>query len=268
STQLDTRVSNIVIERNFLEYLSHPLITELCFSFQDNQFAYIVTPFYSAGDLRRAIKNRKWTEEEARPVIAEVVSALDYIHALNITHRDLKPENILMDEMGHIALADFDLAVYHLNMRPVYGIAGTEPYMAPEMIEGISYDCRIDYWSLGVILFELICGERPFRGKNRRELIKIGRYSIPARVCPSSHCRALMEGLLQVNPTKRLGYNDDQKLRLHPWFLGLDWGLVSQKKIVAVYKPGLEPKKEKCDIQKAELLSQEETCQLDRFVVL
>ncbi|KAI8909203.1 kinase-like domain-containing protein, partial [Gorgonomyces haynaldii] len=222
-------------ERNVLEAIDHPCIANLKYSFQDSHYMYLLMDYFEAGDLRRHM-TRLWEEDEIRVVAAELVSALDHIHGFGILHRDLKPENVLVDGNGHVFMSDFDLARTFTG-RGINTMAGTEPYMAPEMFRGDYYTHSPDLWALGVILFEMVCGERPFRSKNRKEHILKGRYEIPRSIKLSKDCVNLIESLLQVKTVMRLGYPATEAVMDHPWFINVNWKRMNAGEEIPVYVP-------------------------------
>nr|KAJ3421071.1 hypothetical protein HK105_004578 [Polyrhizophydium stewartii] len=177
----DRALHYILQERNILEDIHHPYICSMRYSFQDQRFLYMVLDLMGGGDLRFHLKNMKRIPEAAaRIVIAEISSAIAYLHSMHIVHRDIKPDNVLLDKAGHAHLSDFNVAVQYTGGTPLKSVAGTEPYMAPEMLLGQGYFGAVDWWSLGVTMFEIIFGERPFRSKQRRELIKKCKWRFPA----------------------------------------------------------------------------------------
>jgi serine/threonine kinase 32 len=109
-------------------------------------------------------------EQAVQFFVAETALAIDYLHSIRIVHRDLKPDNLLLDENGHVHLTDFNIAVHFSSGRQLTGVAGSMAYMAPEVLAKKGYSCQIDWWSLGVIVYELLFGRRPFKGKTNSAL--------------------------------------------------------------------------------------------------
>ncbi|KAF9906329.1 hypothetical protein BX616_000752, partial [Lobosporangium transversale] len=160
-------VENIIQERRLLEEIEYPLICNLRYAFQDDENLFMVLDLMLGGDLRFHLERTgPMREDVVRFYIAEIALALDALHTQNIIHRDLKPDNVLLDERGHAHLTDFNIAVRFNPARPLGSIAGSMAYMAPEMLLRKGYLESVDWWSLGVVMFELLFGKRPFRGKN------------------------------------------------------------------------------------------------------
>ncbi|KAJ1886654.1 hypothetical protein LPJ66_009523 [Kickxella alabastrina] len=234
---------NILRERDILELLAgHPHIPTLHYSFQDVHTLYLVMELKAGGDLRQHIQRRRqgFPEATVRLWIAEVACALHYMHSAHqVMHRDVKPDNILMDCDGHVSLGDFNAAVKVADN--VGGVTGTTSYMAPELLMRTNYSYPVDWWSLGVVLYECVYGRRPYRRQDHggcRERLKMAITNEPL-VFPSNNsvsvdCIALMRGLLCTDPDRRLGYG---RLRKHAFFSGLDWTAVEQRRA----KPGLVP---------------------------
>ncbi|KAL2915646.1 hypothetical protein HK105_204831 [Polyrhizophydium stewartii] len=240
----ENKVHHIVEERNILEYLRHTFVTQLRYSFQDDVCLYMILDFVDGGDLRSHMKSHMWTEAEARVVIAEIACGLTYLHQNQIVHRDIKPENILMSRSGHITISDFNVAIRLAPGVPIRSMAGTEPYMAPEILNRVGYFSAVDWWSLGVLLFELVFAERPFRTKNRRELIKKGVFSFPYHMPAISEiCQSAISGFLAFDPAHRIGFGEigQPLLRGHPYFLGLSWAAVERREQAPIYVPALTP---------------------------
>ncbi|VDP11444.1 unnamed protein product [Soboliphyme baturini] len=158
------------MERNILAQINHPFIVKLHYAFQTEGKLYLILDFLRGGDLfTRLSKEVMFTEEDVKFYLAELALALDHLHSLGIIYRDLKPENILLDEEGHIALTDFGLCKEALIDQKAYSFCGTVEYMAPEIINRRGHSTAADWWSFGVLMFEMLTGVLPFQGQNRKE---------------------------------------------------------------------------------------------------
>ena len=148
---------------------------KLQFDFETDEKLYFVIDLMAGGELYDHLrKEKKFTEERACFLGAEILLALECLHFNNIIYRDLKPENVLVDSQGHIKLTDFGLSKIRKNEHEVaYTFCGTPEYLAPEVIKGEGHGKYVDYWSLGLIIFEMISGINPFKIKNRSKLEKM-----------------------------------------------------------------------------------------------
>ncbi|KAI8333337.1 kinase-like domain-containing protein [Chlamydoabsidia padenii] len=226
----------IVAERQLMGQLSYPFISNLRFAFQDDEQLYMAMDYMPQGDLRQWL-NRPLhvTEIQLRTLMAEMVLAIHYLHQRNVCHRDIKPENILLDDKGHAHLGDFSVATKFETNQPLkWSKAGSLAYFSPEMISQQGYTPAIDWWSLGVVAFELMFGMRPFTAPSNELLMKAILYqplTFPDQAYGqvSNQCLQFITGLLQKSPSKRLG-SDDGSIFKHPWFQGLDWHELEQKK--------------------------------------
>lgn len=173
-----------------------------------------------------------------------MVLSLEHLHDNDIVYRDLKPENILLDANGHIALCDFGLSKADISTNDTTNtFCGTTEYLAPEvLLDESGYTKMVDFWSLGVLIFEMCCGWSPFYADNVQQMYKniaFGKVRFPKEVL-SSEGRAFVKGLLNRNPKHRLGSQDDaRELRAHPFFHDIDWELLRQKKVPPPFKPHL-----------------------------
>ena len=233
-------------ERDILTEVEHPFIVKLHYAFQTEGKVYLVLDFKRGGDLyTRLSKEQCWKLKEAdvRFYIAELVLALEHLHKIGVIYRDLKPENLLLDSEGHIALTDFGLSKENLDGKS-YSVCGTWEYMAPEVLCGKGYDYSVDWWSLGVLMYEMLVGVCPFEGENKKETMhKVMRSTIvyPDTLSIESIC--LLRGLLKRSPTKRLGSLERkaEEIKRHAFFNSIKWADVVEKKISPPFKPTIVP---------------------------
>ncbi|KAJ1939114.1 hypothetical protein EC988_007402, partial [Linderina pennispora] len=235
---------NILRERDILEEIDHPFVVNLRFSFQDDTDMFMVMDLMMGGDLRFHMQRRRFVESVIRFWVAEVACALDYLHTNHsVVHRDIKPDNILMDDKGHVALTDFNIAARIRDGKPHYSVAGTANYMAPELISGKGYTFSIDWWSLGVVMYECIYGKRPFRQGNNVDKLKRAivedeiQFPMIADVQVSYDCISAMRELLQKDPSKRLGANGYENFKRHPFFAALDWDRLESRQLPPLFVP-------------------------------
>lgn len=232
------KISTALTERNILERVNHPFIISLDYAFQSSTAFYFCMEFMKFGDLFTHMQNsRRLKFEEIKLYVAEIAIAIHYLHGLNIVYRDLKPENIMLTEDGHIKLIDFNLSKELSQDEPsTHSFVGTNEYLAPEIVLKESYGKEVDWWSLGILIFEMVFNRTPFQSQNQsRTLSKIanGRVMIPD--CGNYDLVNLLDGLLKKDPKKRFCFKD---IRNHPFFHPLDFDDVLKKK----YKPLNVPK--------------------------
>jgi len=184
-------------------------------------------------------------EERAKFYIAELILALRHLHQHNIVYRDLKPENILLDANGHIALCDFGLSKANLAKDDTTNtFCGTTEYLAPEvLLDEQGYTKMVDFWSLGVLVFEMCCGWSPFYAEDTQQMYKniaFGKVRFP-RDALSQEGRNFVKGLLNRNPSHRLGAKGDaEELMAHAFFHDIDWNALSRKLTQPPFKPKLK----------------------------
>lgn len=241
-------IAHTIGERNILVRTSAAasnFIVGLKFSFQTPTDLYLVTDYMSGGELFWHLqKEGRFAEDRAKFYIAELVLALEHLHDNDIVYRDLKPENILLDANGHIALCDFGLSKANLNNDGTTNtFCGTTEYLAPEvLLDESGYTKMVDFWSLGVLIFEMCCGWSPFYAENTQQMYKniaFGKVRFPKEVL-SPEGRSFVKGLLNRNPKHRLGsVNDARELRAHAFFQDIDWDLLRTKSIPPPFKPHL-----------------------------
>ncbi|GBF95208.1 serine threonine kinase [Raphidocelis subcapitata] len=182
-------------------------------------------------------------EDVARLYTAEIVCAISYLHARGIVHRDLKPENVLLDCEGHVKLTDFGLAKGNMDAGcRTNSFIGTMEYMAPEIIDAKGHDKGVDWWSTGILLYEMLAGVPPFRAKSRQALqqqITGGKIKWPKFLSPAA--LALLRGLLTRDPEKRLGAGPggSAEIRAHPFFKSINWTALEERRVPSSFKPAV-----------------------------
>ena len=242
-------VAHTVGERNILvrtAMADSPFIVGLKFSFQTPTDLYLVTDYMSGGELFWHLqKEGRFDEKRAKFYIAELILALQHLHLHDIVYRDLKPENILLDANGHIALCDFGLSKANLTKNDTTNtFCGTTEYLAPEvLLDEAGYTKMVDFWSLGVLVFEMCCGWSPFYAEDTQQMYKniaFGKVRFP-RDTLSTEGRNFVKGLLNRNPKHRLGAIDDaEELKRHLFFADIDWEALTKKLITPPFKPKLK----------------------------
>ena len=242
-------IQHTIGERNILVRTAtteSPFIVGLKFSFQTAADLYLVTDYMSGGELFWHLqKEGRFVEERAKFYIAELILALRHLHQHDIVYRDLKPENILLDANGHIALCDFGLSKANLAKNDTTNtFCGTTEYLAPEvLLDEQGYTKMVDFWSLGVLVFEMCCGWSPFYAEDTQQMYKniaFGKVRFP-RDALSAEGRNFVKGLLNRNPAHRLGAKADaEELMAHPFFADVDWNALSKKLTQPPFKPKLK----------------------------
>ncbi|XP_077391349.1 serine/threonine-protein kinase BRSK1-like isoform X2 [Festucalex cinctus] len=201
-----------------LKLIEHPHVLKLHDVYENNKYLYLVLEHVSGGELfDYLVKKGRLTPKEARKFFRQIISALDFCHSYSICHRDLKPENLLLDEKNNIRIADFGMASLQVGDSLLETSCGSPHYACPEVIRGEKYDGRrADVWSCGVILFALLVGALPFDHDNLRQLlekVKSGVFHMPHFIPPD--CQALLKGMIEVNPDKRLTL---EAIQIHAWY--------------------------------------------------
>lgn len=248
-------------EREVLVKAKNPWIVDLKYSFQDERYLYLVMDFLPGGDLMTLLMRKDvLSEDESRFYIAETILAIETVHKVNYIHRDLKPDNILLDKHGHVKLTDFGLCKhaqirstrmtdvntsalstnfnqlksvldkklgYRRIRKLAYSTVGTPDYIAPEVFGQAGYDETVDWWSVGVILFEMLVGYPPFFSDEPsvtcQKILHWKRtFAIPAEANLSPHATDILNKLI-ADPEVRLGRNGADEIKAHPFFDGFDW---------------------------------------------
>ncbi|XP_059504474.1 ribosomal protein S6 kinase alpha-2 [Stegostoma tigrinum] len=232
------------MERDILVEVNHPFIVKLHYAFQTEGKLYLILDFLRGGDLfTRLSKEVMFTEEDVKFYLAELALALDHLHGLGIIYRDLKPENVLLDEDGHIKITDFGLSKEAVDHdKRAYSFCGTIEYMAPEVVNRRGHAQSADWWSFGVLMFEMLTGSLPFQGKDRKEtmaLILKAKLGMPQFLSPEA--QSLLRALFKRNPCNRLGAGPDgvEDIKRHSFFGTTDWNKLYRKEITPPFKPAV-----------------------------
>ena len=219
-------------------------LTDLKASFQDEENVYMVMEFLSGGDLLGHLeKSKRFSEKRTQLYLAEVSLGLFFLHGRGIIYRDMKPENILVDHEGHLKLADFGLCKEGIwnGETTTDTYCGTLDYMAPEILLRKEYDCAVDLWSLGILVYEMLHGDIPFYDENEEKQLKKMLKGIPSYPTTISRRGAgLISSLLKINAKERIGYTLSEgfaEFKSHPFFEGMNWTLVEERKLTPEYIP-------------------------------
>ncbi|CCE65782.1 hypothetical protein TPHA_0M02080 [Tetrapisispora phaffii CBS 4417] len=249
------KIKRVLVEQEILATSEHPFIVNLYHSFQSEDYLYLCMEYCMGGEFFRALQTRKTkciSEDDARFYAAEVVAALEYLHLMGFIYRDLKPENILLHKSGHIMLSDFDLSIQTTSSKePVVkklaqsavvdtkicsdgfrtnSFVGTEEYIAPEVIRGNGHTAAVDWWTLGILIYEMLFGFTPFKGDNTNDTfcnILKDDVTFPNNNEISRNCKDLIKKLLTKNELKRLGSKTGAAdVKRHPFFKKVQWSFL------------------------------------------
>ncbi|XP_015933079.1 serine/threonine-protein kinase AtPK2/AtPK19 [Arachis duranensis] len=233
-------------ERDILTKVVHPFIVRLRYAFQTKYRLYLVLDFVNGGHVFfHLYRQGLFREDLARFYAGEIVCAVSHLHANGIMHRDLKPENILLDADGHLVLTDFGLAKEFTEIARSNSMCGTLEYIAPEIFIGKGHDKAADWWSVGILLFEMLTGKPPFTGGNRQKIqqkIIKDKLKLPAFL--SSEAHSLLKGLLQKDARKRLGSGarGSEEIKSHKWFKSVNWKKLEAREIRPSFVPEVSGK--------------------------
>lgn len=240
------QITNTKAERAILQQCQHPFLMTLRFAFQSSSKLYLVLDFYQGGELFYHLKNeRRFTERTAKIYVGEIALALGHLHSTEVIYRDLKPENILLGPDGHVCLTDFGLAKEVGEGETTSSFCGTPEYLAPEIVASLGHDKAVDWWSLGILLYELTVGIPPFYSQNVNEMYEKIQHGV-LRFPPflSENCQSLIAELLNRDPAERCGSkNDVEDIKQHPFFDDIDWDKMYAKQVIADYQPEVKADK-------------------------
>ncbi|XP_063918746.1 calcium-independent protein kinase C-like isoform X1 [Zophobas morio] len=229
----------------------HPFLTALHSSFQTKNRLFFVMEYINGGDLMFQIQRaRKFDEPRAKFYAAEVTLALQFLHKHGVIYRDLKLDNILLDAEGHCKLADFGMCKEGISEgTTTTTFCGTPDYIAPEILQELEYGPSVDWWALGVLMYEMMAGQPPFEADNEEDMYEsILHDDVLYPVWLSKDAVNVLKGFMTKNPNKRLGcvtsHGGEAAIKVHPFFKEIDWLALEQKKVKPPFKPRIKNKKD------------------------
>ena len=256
-----SEVAHTLAERSVLAQINNPFIVPLKFSFQSPEKLYLVLAFVNGGELFHHLqREQRFDVNRARFYTAELLCALECLHGFNVVYRDLKPENILLDYSGHIALCDFGLCKMDMKdedrtnskllhetlssilLMNIQAFCGTPEYLAPELLLGQGYDKSVDWWTLGVLLYEMLTGLPPYYDENTNEMyrkILSEPLHFPGPEIVPMPAKDLLIQLLDRRPEHRLGAKGPSEIKAHPFFNAIDWRKLLQRRYDPTFKPNV-----------------------------
>lgn len=229
------QVEHIISEKNILSQVDHPFIVRLYRTFQDENYLFMIMEYVCGGELFSHLRRvGKFPNDVAKFYAAEIILAMEYLHSKNIVYRDLKPENVLLDNEGHVKITDFGFAKKVLDRT--WTLCGTPEYLAPEIIQSKGHGKAVDWWALGILIYEMLVGYPPFFDDSPfkiYEKILQGKVEFPRFMDPMA--RDLIKRLLTTDKMKRLGNlkNAALDVKEHKWFKGVDWDELCNRQIAS-----------------------------------
>ena len=238
------QVTNTLLEKNILQNLNYQFLVGMDFCFQTQERIYFVMNFIRGGELFKHLLNCKFFPEEKAKFYSAIIGlALEYLHTHGIVYRDIKPDNILIDEDGYLKLADFGMAKMLKDQEKAFSLCGTPEYFPPEIITREGHNKAADWWSYGILLYEMLFGIPPFYSKNTEkmfDLITKAELKFPKKINVSEDAKDLIKKLLIKNQDLRLGSEGGfETIKKHSFFKGFDFKALEEKKLEAPFIPVL-----------------------------
>jgi len=233
------QVDHVKAETEILRMIDHPFIVNLLVTFQDEKRLFILLEFANGGELFTHLrKEGRLSDKDAKFFSGEITLAFEYLHGQKVVYRDLKPENLLIDCEGHIKITDFGFA--KVVEDRTWTLCGTPEYLAPEIIQSRGHNRAVDWWALGVLIFEMLAGYPPFFDVNPfgiYQKVLAGRIDFPRHFDPRA--RDVVKRLLVYDRSKRLGCykQSDNNIKNQNWYKGLDWDKLLHRGIEPTYVP-------------------------------
>ncbi|KAI8042718.1 cGMP-dependent protein kinase 1 [Drosophila gunungcola] len=241
------QIEHVYNEKNVMIKCRHsPFIVQLYRTYRNDKYVYFLMEACMGGDVWTVMSKRQYFDEKTAKFIAGcVVEAFDYLHSHNFIYRDLKPENLMLGTDGYCKLVDFGFAKFVRHNEKTNTFAGTPEYVAPEIILDRGHDRAVDYWALGILVYELLVGKTPFRGVNQIKIYQqilsgIDVIHMPSRIPKSA--QHLVRHLCKQLPAERLGYQRKgiADIKRHSWFESLDWQRLKLKQLPSPIKRPLK----------------------------
>lgn len=236
---IDDDVECTMVEKRVLALAwENPFLTHLYCTFQTKDHLFFVMEFLNGGDLMFHIQDKgRFDLYRATFYGAEILCGLQFLHSKGIIYRDLKLDNVMLDKEGHIKIADFGMCKENVvGENKASTFCGTPDYIAPEILQGLKYTFSVDWWSFGVLLYEMLIGQSPFHGDDEDELfesIRVDTPHYPRWITKES--KDLLEKLFERDPTRRLGVTGN--IRDHPFFKTINWTTLEKREIDPPFKP-------------------------------
>eukprot|EP00300_Choanocystis_sp_HF-7_P009168 c16293_g2_i1.p1 GENE.c16293_g2_i1~~c16293_g2_i1.p1 ORF type:complete len:425 (-),score=103.01 c16293_g2_i1:251-1525(-) len=250
------QIHHIKQERAILSNIAHPFIVNLLGYFQDDFYLYFVLDYVPGGELFTLLRRRKRFSNDVSVFYAgQIVLAFEYLHSMDYAYRDLKPENLLIDRDGYLKITDFGFAKHVPDGTRTHTVCGTPEYLAPEIIQNRGHSTACDWWALGVLIYEMLCGYPPFESETQYGIYKkviAANITFPKIV--SDAAKDLIEKLLNPRPAYRLGNlkGGAADIRNHEWFKDLDWQGLHNKRFRAPFVPKVKSDSDTSNFQKYE----------------
>uniref|UniRef100_G1NUF9 Protein kinase C delta type n=1 Tax=Myotis lucifugus TaxID=59463 RepID=G1NUF9_MYOLU len=236
---IDDDVECTMVEKRVLALAwENPFLTHLYCTFQTKEHLFFVMEFLNGGDLMYHIQDKgRFELYRAMFYAAEIICGLQFLHSKGIIYRDLKLDNVMLDQNGHIKIADFGMCKENIIAeKKASTFCGTPDYIAPEILQGLKYSFSVDWWSFGVLLYEMLIGQSPFHGDDEDELfesIRVDTPHYPRWITKES--KDILEKLLERDPAKRLGVTGN--IKTHPFFKTINWTLLEKRQVEPPFKP-------------------------------